>query len=348
MRTLRGRRPRREAASDSENFVMSSFASNVRFALLLTLLAMRAVAENPADSATSMAGFCQDYPRPAYADLQRVDNPVDDWFELYALADGVTAIYEPHQWQEVISYLIEGDERALLFDTGNGIGDIRAVVDYLTDKPVTVLNSHGHFDHVGGNHGFDAILGLDTPFTRGRQEGQPNAAIRLEVSAAALCRPLPEGVTPENHVGRPYTISRFIRDGHRIDLGGRVLEVVGAPGHTPDAIALLDRDAGLMWTGDSYYAGPIWLYAPETDLTAYRASLLRMIEASAGIRWLLPAHNTPQVPADVLPAVLAGFDAMLAGQALRVPQGDGMVEYRIEGEERFSFLMRDEPLPYRQ
>jgi glyoxylase-like metal-dependent hydrolase (beta-lactamase superfamily II) len=293
-----------------------------------------------------MADFCRHYPRPAYAELQRIPSAEDGWFEVYTVAEGVTAIYEPHQWQEVISYLIEGTDRALLFDTGNGIGDIRTVVDGLTAKPVTVLNSHGHFDHVGGNHAFDRILGMDTDFTRARQAGQPNAAIALEVSAAALCRPAPGGVSEATHVGRPYTISRFVADGQRIDLGGRTLEIIHLPGHTPDAIALIDREAGLLWTGDSFYAGPIWLYAPETDLVAYRRSLERLVELSKEVRWLLPAHNTPRVSASVLVDVLGVYDRMIAGDAMRVAQGDGMVEYRFPGEDRFSFLMRDEPLPY--
>ncbi|MEM9313193.1 MAG: MBL fold metallo-hydrolase [Pseudomonadota bacterium] len=315
-------------------------------AFLLMVFCSIANAESPEDAAPSLADFCQNYPRPAYAELERLPDPPGGWFELYAVADGVTAIYEPHQWQEVISYLIEGESSALLFDTGNGIGDIRAVVDSLTSKPVTVLNSHGHFDHVGGNYAFDNIIGLNTDFTRARQKGQPNSAISLEASSAALCRPAPNGVTEENHVGRPYTISRFIEDGAQIDLGGRVLEVVLIPGHTPDAIALLDRDAGLMWTGDSFYAGPIWLYAPETDLQAYRESLEKLIELSKEVTWLLPAHNTPRVSAGVLPDVLSAYDRMIAGDALPSSQGDGMVEYRVEGEDRFSFLMRDEPLPY--
>jgi glyoxylase-like metal-dependent hydrolase (beta-lactamase superfamily II) len=318
-------------------------------AAVLLLLATRApLAENPADAAQSLADFCSSYPRPAYAELQRRASAEDGWFEVYSVAAGVTAIYEPHQWQETISYLIEGDSSALLFDTGNGIGDLRAVVDRLTTKPVTVLNSHGHFDHVGGNFAFDTILGMNTSFTRARQAGQPNSAIALEASAAALCRPAPNGITEENHVGKPYTITRFIDDGQVIDLGTRQLDVVRVPGHTPDAIALLDREAGLLWTGDSFYAGPIWLYAPETDLGAYRASLERLVELARGVKWLLPAHNTPRVPATVLADVLAAYDRMLAGQATRVPQGEGMVEYRFEGEERFSFLMRDEPLPYAQ
>ena len=56
----------------------------------------------------------------------------------------------------------------------------------------------------------------------------------------------------------------------------------------------------------------------------------------------LPRRITSGVPEDVLSA----FDRMIAGDALPVSQGDGMVEYRIEGDDRFSFLLRDEPLPY--
>lgn len=317
---------------------------NVFFSSLLAVTIIDP-AQGRGDPAESMAGFCEAYPRPEYAHLTRLPYSRDNWFELYAVADGVTAIYEPHQWQEAISYLIEGNQQALLFDTGNGIGDIRQVVEHLTTKPVRVLNSHGHFDHVGGNHAFTDILGMDTPFTRSRQQGQPNSAVAPEVSAAALCRSAPEGVTEQNHVGRPYTISEFIEDGHQIDLGGRVLEVMLIPGHTPDAIALLDRQAKLMWTGDSFYAGPIWLFADETDLVAYRRSLQRLLTESRNMQWLLPAHNTPRVSAEVLATVLRGYDTMLAGEARRVPQGEGMVEYRIEGEGRFSFLLRDEPLP---
>ena len=292
-----------------------------------------------------MASFCAKLPRPEYTQLERVEI-ADDWFEVYQVADGVTAIYEPHQWQEVISYLIEGDDSALLFDTGNGIGDIAAVVAGLTEKPITVLNSHGHYDHVGGNYQFETILGMDTEFTRARQQGHANESIAIEVSPEALCRPLPEGVTEENHVGRPYQIDQFIEDGFEIDLGGRTLEVILIPGHTPDAIALIDREARLMWTGDSFYAGPIWLFASETDLAAYAESLDRMIAEIPNVNALLPAHNTPWVEPGVLLRVHSGFEAMLDGNTERLDQGDGMIEHRIEGEEGFSFLMRDEELPY--
>lgn len=294
----------------------------------------------------SLAGFCKKYPREEYKSLNRIPYN-SDWFELYNIAPGIVAIYEPHQWQEIISYLIEGENKALLFDTGNGIGDIAAVVNQITDKPVIVVNSHSHYDHVGGNYAFDMILGMNTPFTINRQKGIKNKEIAIEVSQSALCRPTPNGVNESNHVGKPYSVNKIIEDGHKIELGNRTIEVIHIPGHTPDAIALIDRDAGLLWTGDSYYSGPIWLYAPETNLDLYRQSLQRLLKELPNVKALLPSHNTPWVEPEVLTSVLAGFDAMIRGELNNVSQGEGMVEFIVKGEHRFSFLMRDEVLPYK-
>jgi hypothetical protein len=70
-------------------------------------------------------------PRPEWRKYTRI--PQDqDWFEVYRVGDGIYAIYEPGQFEEVISFLIVGENLALLFDTGLGIGDIRRVVEELT------------------------------------------------------------------------------------------------------------------------------------------------------------------------------------------------------------------------
>src|SRR3974390_3344800 len=75
--------------------------------------------------------WCRPLPRPEYKSIERV-KVSDPWFEVFKPAPGVFAIYEPHQSEEVISYLIVGEKRALLFDTGMGISDIRKVVSELT------------------------------------------------------------------------------------------------------------------------------------------------------------------------------------------------------------------------
>ena len=96
-------------------------------------------------------------PREAWGNYEKVDQP-DQWFEVYKLTDTVYAIYEDGQFEEVISYLVLGDDKAVLIDTGNGIGDIKAVVYRITDLPVMVLNTHTHGDHIGGNHQFKEVL----------------------------------------------------------------------------------------------------------------------------------------------------------------------------------------------
>jgi Metallo-beta-lactamase superfamily len=134
--------------------------------------------------------WCRELPRPAYNKLTRI-NIRSDWFEIYRIRPDVYAIYEPHQFEEVISYLIVGERRALLFDTGLGVASIRAVIAQLTELPVTVLNSHTHFDHTGGNAEFSDILNEDTPFSRKGAEGQSNIYSRDALIPERICGHLP-------------------------------------------------------------------------------------------------------------------------------------------------------------
>src|SRR5271166_3219296 len=99
----------------------------------------------------------------------------DGWFDVYQLPGSVYAMYEPRQEQQVLSYLIVGGKRALLFDSGLGIGRLGQVVRRLTSLPVVVLNSHTHFDHVGGNFEFSTIFAIDSAFTRKNAEGHSNS-----------------------------------------------------------------------------------------------------------------------------------------------------------------------------
>jgi len=276
--------------------------------------------------------WCRNLPRPAYSKLERVNVP-DKWFEVYRIRPGILAIYEPHQQERIISYLILGEKQALLFDTGMGISDMKKVVEGLTDLPVSVMNSHTHNDHVSGNWQFTRIYGMDTAFTRQSAKGSV-ADAQQEIGPGMVCGDLPAGFDRKSYAVKPFHITDWIHGGEKIDLGGRVLEVISTPGHTPDSIALWDARNALLFTGDMYYPGPIYLYRPETDLDAYETSIAKM--AALGARLLLPAHNLPVAdPAD-LPRVLAAMKQVRSGKIS--PQKDGpRSEYKFEG---FSFLMR--------
>jgi glyoxylase-like metal-dependent hydrolase (beta-lactamase superfamily II) len=299
--------------------------------LLLSSLLLTAPAASQA--APQNPEWCQKLPRPAYRTLERVAIE-DPWFEAYRIRPGVFAIYEPHQSEEIISYLILGKTRALLFDTGMGISNIREVVEGLTSLPVSVLNSHTHDDHVGDNWRFSDIYGMDTDFTRTNSKGSREDA-QAEIAPGEVCGTLPPGFNPAEYSTRPFRISHWMHDHDKIDLGERVLEIIATPGHTPDAIALLDEQNGLLFTGDSFYVGPIWLFRPETDLDAYVASVKKLAALTPGLQLLLPAHNTPVAEPSYLARVVEAIQQVRSSKVKSIPR-QGKQEYMFPD---FSFLM---------
>ena len=268
-------------------------------------------------------GWCRQLPRPRYKNLERV--AVDsDWFEVYHIRRGVFAIYEPRQYEEVISYLIVGAKRALLFDTGLGIGDIRKLVAGLTPLPALVLNSHTHFDHTGNNWQFRDILGLDTPYTHQNETGAAHEQVQEVVFPERFCGDPPPGFEPSKYEIRPFRITRFVKDGEVIDLGDRRLEVIRTPGHTPDAVCLLDRKNKLLFTGDTFYAGPIFLYVPETNVADYQRSVEKLATLAPQLDLLLPGHNFPTEKPQMLTRLREAFQQIRAGTA----------RYRVDGDRR--------------
>src|ERR1022692_590788 len=283
--------------------------------------------------AAQQAEWCKKLPRAAYSKLERVPTP-DAWFEVYKIRPGIFAIYEPHQLEEVISYLIIGGDRALLFDTGMRISNIQAVVTELTKLPVSVVNSHTHNDHVGDNWRFSDVYGMDTDYTRAKARGSREAA-QAELAPGEICGALPAGFDAKAYSTRPFHITHWLHDGDKIDLGGRTLKVIGTPGHTPDAIALLDEKNGLLFTGDTFYLGPIYLFVPETDLDAYVASVQKLAAMAPHLQLLLPAHNVPVADPSYLPKVVTAIQQVRRGEVKPVAN-DGKHEYVFED---FSFLM---------
>lgn len=286
-------------------------------------------------SGAQVPEWCRQLPRPEYSHLGRVPL-ADPWFEVYNVGHEVMAIYEPHQVEEAIAFLILGQERDALFDTGLGIGDLRHLLEIITDHEIVVINSHTHDDHVGDNWQFDHVLGMDTPFTRTNAKGSRVDA-QDELTPGSVCGSLPPGFDQKAYRTRPWHITRWIHDGDTVNLGGRTLRVIATPGHTPDAIALFDAQNGLLFTGDSYYPGSIWLYRPETDLDAYERSVATMAALAPRVTQLYTSHNVPVADPSILPKLLDAIRQVRAGHVTPVPAGAGKVEYHV-GE--ITFLMR--------
>ena len=281
-------------------------------------------------------------PRAAWSEFDLVDQS-QPWFEVYEVVPGVFAIYEPGQFEEVISYLIVGSDRALLFDTGLGIGDMRRLVSELTSVETLVLNSHTHYDHVGGNHQFREIYGTDNEFSQANANGRPHEAVREFVSEGWTWKPLPDGFSAAEYSSEPFTITRIVSDLETIDIGGRMLEVVFSPGHAPDALCLLDRENRLLFVGDTFYPASLYAHLRGSDFEDYAETASRLADLEADVNFILPAHNEPLLESAYLTRFRDAFQAM-KDETIPFVLTDGDREYTFDG---FSIIVPDPP-PWNQ
>ena len=313
---------------------MRSWSLHCLAIALLAIGAGHSSAEEAANEQVQNRGAGKDnwwdaLPRREWSEFERIDQD-QDWFEVYRIADGVFAIYEPGQFEEVISFLVTGEERALLFDTGLGIGDMKRVVEQLTDLEIIVLNSHTHYDHIGGNYQFETIYARDTDYTRRRAGGSPPEATAEFLKEGWVWKPLPEGFDAGDFRSRSFTISRFVDEGDTIELGGRQLEILSTPGHAPDAICLIDRENRLLLTGDSFYLAPLYTHLEGSDFLDYEKTAARLAGLAGQIDAAITSHNVPVVAPHYMTALGDAFSAIANGTANDYVTADGFREYRFD------------------
>ncbi|MFC1477709.1 MBL fold metallo-hydrolase [candidate division KSB1 bacterium] len=253
-------------------------------------------------------------PRPVYATLERVEI-ADWWFEVYRLPHEIYVIYEPYQFEEAISYLVLGNDRALLIDTGTGIGDLKKVVDTLTDLPITVINTHGHYDHIGCNYQFGDIAVFNDPTEINRLlDGKTKEECKGYIEERLLRRGLPDYFNADEWYIPPSEPFYLLEEGTVIDFGGRQLETIHTPGHSPGEICLLDKANRVLFTGDMFFPGPLYAFGDDVDLDAYIAAFKKLNDRIDEFDYLCAGHNDPWVKSEVIPRVIRAFEEILSGQ----------------------------------
>lgn len=239
-----------------------------------------------------------------------------DWYAISNPSPGVFALLEPLQIEQVLSYLIVGNERALLLDTGTGAVGIRAVVETLTELPLAVIDSHSHWDHIGNNREFDKIAIHRAEASELARQYRPDEIAEF-FGEAALLGPLPSGRTIESIAIGPSIPTRLLDGGERFDLGGRVMTILHTPGHAPGLISLLDEENGVLFSTDAAYPGPLYAYESDTDFDAYIRSLSLLADLALSLRFVHPSHNADSMPAELLPRMR---DALIEVAGGRTPE----------------------------
>jgi glyoxylase-like metal-dependent hydrolase (beta-lactamase superfamily II) len=217
------------------------------------------------------------------------------WFEESLIAPGLRRITEGGF---VHTYLLEGSERAVLVDSGFGIGDIGAVVKGLTAKPILVVNTHGHLDHVGGNSHFDVTLLHQAESLKDAADSAPR--FREAAAQEDFPVPFPEGFKPSQYAPQVPEPTHRVAGGEVIDLGGRALEVLPTPGHTIGSICLLEESNRFLFTGDTVMDRPLQGIGEGVSLSVYQDSLQMLAGMAPDLDLILPGHGPSPLPAATL------------------------------------------------
>lgn len=225
------------------------------------------------------------------------------WFTIDQIDSDTHIISEYRHWEETHCYLLEGRDRALLIDTGLGICDISEEVQKLTDKPVTAIATHIHWDHVGGHQYYPDFYAqvAELDWLSG---GFPLSIDTIRGMVVDRCD-LPEGYDVSTYRFFQGTPTRVLHDSDNIDLGGREITALHTPGHSPGHLCFWEPERGYLFTGDLVYKDTLFAYYPSTDPQAYLRSLEKI--AALPVKRVFPAHHTLDIQPEILARMRDAF-----------------------------------------
>ena len=142
-------------------------------------------------------------------------------------------------------YLVAGDSAAILIDAGTHIPGLKKIVEDIAGMPVTLVATHVHPDHTGS-----AVNEWDEIWINAADEVNTRQSMR-------------------DYKGTKH----YLTDGQVFDLGGRKIEVIFTPGHTPGSTTFVDRDAHYGFSGDAFGSTNLLV---STNLSTQSATCSRM------------------------------------------------------------------------
>lgn len=182
-------------------------------------------------------------------------------------------------------FLLEGDERAVLIDSGVDCPNAADLAKELTEKSVILLNTHGDGDHTSGTLGFKEICIHHLDYD--------NCDMKIRYP----------GVSPVE-----------INDGDVIDLGNRPLRIIHIPGHTKGSVAILDIKNRVLFAGDSVQKGHIYMFGSKREPEKYAASLDKLIALKDEYDLIFASHDEYSLPGDYAERVKASWNKVMNGE----------------------------------
>ena len=269
---------------------------------------------------------------------------VDPYAEVYHFRDNMYAIFQESLdgMGDVWSYLIIGPEKAMLVDTGFGVGDLKGLCDELTGgKELIVVNTHGHFDHAYGNCRFDRVYCHEYEAHSLQSQNAHIWDYLFQDDGTPIWAEFDRNDLP---VWKDYEIIP-VPDGYTWDLGsGYEIELIFLGGHSTGHAAFLDKTAKNLYCGDDFIsmrvgingAKPGQPYGEYATVRAFAENVEKLNARLDEIDHLFPGHFVMDLEASVIPSMLQTCKEALAdpfhGYAFTSPGPRGMVYQRhVEG-----------------
>lgn len=244
------------------------------------------------------------------------------------IGDGIYAYSEGLNQSNM--YLVLGDEQAMLIDTANGLSDLPTGIAEITDLPVFVVNTHGHYDHIRGNHYFDerymSVLDDET-FSRHRTAEEVEHQLErlpgfIKFIMKYQNKTIMETSVPDDYLELP-------KEGY-FDLGNRKLEIVELPGHTPGSIGLLDVHTGAFFTGDAVTTSGVLLHLEEslpvsTELQTLN-TVQEMIDAGK-VTAIHGGHGAFDPDMIIVQQLIDGCNKIISGDLMQKEKESGSIHY---------------------
>ena len=186
-------------------------------------------------------------------------------------------------------FLLTGEKRALLVDSGRDVRNAREIAEQLTDLPLSLINTHADGDHVACNRQFDSFYMHPAEEPNYRRGNRPGTILPIQ-------------------------------EGDVLDLGGRALEIIHLPGHTPGSIALLDTANRVLISGDPIQDGRIFMFGPFRSMENYIRSLEHLQNWAGRFDEIWPSHASFPVSPDLIGKLHDGARNVLAGKVSGSPE----------------------------